>query len=319
MGNKTEEVQIQNEIDELEDAEIKINLEIYKLQLELNKRLPKEKRKKLKKNYEEIINKFQLRKGPPKEYTKLNLDPYEMLEMDNDKNSQKIFNERKEIENKNKTKLKSKIKTKDNYLDSGLLKLKKRVKELDKMDKEEEIIDIRKNKEIIKRDFMKELNKVEKIKFEEDVKEEMIKNIDKLDEPDINELNDSNKKNEKLSEFYFDANNNENSEYEKKYLDELELYENIIKNKDLKVNLEQVKLKKIKGNNGEYSDYEYEIISNQELKKAIEKRNDVIKNGDIIKMDNSPYSEIDDEDEKKDEKKSEDKSEDKNDSISEYY
>ena len=49
MGNKTEEVQIQNEIDELEDAEIKINLEIYKLQLELNKRLPKEKRKKLKK------------------------------------------------------------------------------------------------------------------------------------------------------------------------------------------------------------------------------------------------------------------------------
>ena len=65
--------------------------------------------------------------------------------------------------------------------------------------------------------------------------------------------------------------------------------------------------------------YEYEIISNQELKKAIEKRNDIIKNGDIIKMDNSPYSEIEDEDEKKDEKKSEDKSEDKNDSISEYY
>ena len=40
MGNKSEEVQIQNEIDELEDEEIKINLEIYKLQMELNKRLP---------------------------------------------------------------------------------------------------------------------------------------------------------------------------------------------------------------------------------------------------------------------------------------
>ena len=312
MGNKTEEVQIQNEIDELEDAEIKINLEIYKLQLELNKRLPKEKRKKLKKNYEEIINKFQLRKGPPKEYIKLNLDPYDMLEMDYEKNSQKKFNERKEIENKNK----KNNKTKDNYLDSGLLKLKKRVKELDKMDKEEEIIDIRKNKEMIKRDFMKELNKVEKIKFEEDVKEEMIKNIDKLDEPDINDLNDSKNKNEKLSELYFDANQNENSEYEKKYLDELELYENIIKlnEKELKGKLEEVKLKKIKGENGEYSDYEYEIISNKEIKKAIENRNDVIKNGNLVKMDSSPYSEIEDEDEHKEE---EEKSEDKQDSISE--
>ena len=314
MGNTSEEMEIQNEIDELENAEIKINLEIYKLQKELNKRLPKKERKKLQKNYEEIIKKFQLRKGPPKEYIKLNLDPYDMLEMDYEKNSQKKFNERKEIENKNK----ENNKTKDNYLDSGLLKLKKRVKELEKMDKEDEKIDIRKNKEMIKRDYMKELNKVEKIKMEEDIKEEMIKNIDKLDEPDINDLNDSKNKNEKLSELYFDANQNENSEYEKKYLDELELYENIIKlnEKELKGKLEEVKLKKIKGENGEYSDYEYEIISNKEIKKAIENRNDVIKNGNLVKMDSSPYSEIEDEDEPKEE---EEKSEDKQDSISEYY
>ena len=314
MGNTSEEMEIQNEIDELENAEIKINLEIYKLQKELNKRLPKKERKKLQKNYEEIIKKFQLRKGPPKEYIKLNLDPYDMLEMDYEKNSQKKFNERKEIENKNK----ENNKTKDNYLDSGLLKLKKRVKELEKMDGEDEKIDIRKNKEMIKRDYMKELNKVEKIKMEEDIKEEMIKNIDKLDEPDINDLNDSKNKNEKLSELYFDANQNENSEYEKKYLDELELYENIIKlnEKELKGKLEEVKLKKIKGENGEYSDYEYEIISNKEIKKAIENRNDVIKNGNLVKMDSSPYSEIEDEDEHKEE---EEKSEDKQDSISEYY
>jgi hypothetical protein len=315
MGNTSEEMEIQNEIDELENAEIKINLEIYKLQKELNKRLPKKERKKLQKNYEEIIKKFQLRKGPPKEYIKLNLDPYDMLEMDYEKNSQKKFNERKEIENKNK----ENNKTKDNYLDSGLLKLKKRVKELEKMDKEDEKIDIRKNKEMIKRDYMKELNKVEKIKLDEHIKEEMIKNIDKLDEPDINDLNDSKNKNEKLSELYYDANQNENSEYEKKYLDELELYENIIKlnEKELKGKLEEVKLKKIKGENGEYSDYEYEIISNKEIKKAIENRNDVIKNGNLVKMDSSPYSEIEDNDEHKEEE--EEKSEDKQDSISEYY
>ena len=58
MGNKSEEVEIQNEIDELENDEIKLNLEIYKLQKELNEKLPKEKRKKIKKNYEEIIRKW---------------------------------------------------------------------------------------------------------------------------------------------------------------------------------------------------------------------------------------------------------------------
>ena len=62
MGIKSEEVQIKNEIDELENEEININLEIYKLQKELNKRLPKKKRKKVKKNYEEIIRKWKLEK-----------------------------------------------------------------------------------------------------------------------------------------------------------------------------------------------------------------------------------------------------------------
>ena len=84
----------------------------------------------------------------------------------------------------------------------------------------------------------------------------------------------------------------------------------------MKEKVEEVKLTKIKGKEGEYSDYEYEIISNKEIKKAIENRNDVIKNGNLVKMDSSPYSEIEDEDEPKEE---EEKSEDKQDSISEYY
>ena len=306
MGNKSEEVEIQNEIDKLEKDEIEINLEIYKLQSELNKRLPRDKRKKLKKNYEEKIRKWQLRKGPPKEYIKLNLDPYDMLEMDYNKNEQKTFNDRKEEENKNNEK-----KTKDKYRDSEHLKIKKRVKELEKMDKQDEKMDIRKNKEIIKRNYMKEMKKLEKLKMEEDIKEDIVKNIDKLDDPDIFE----NQKNEKLSELYDDANQNENSEYEKRYLDELELYENILKDKDLKDRLEEVTIKRIKGENGEYSDYEYEIKSNKEIEKAIDNRNHIIKNGETIKVDNSPYSEIEDEPEQKEEKQSEEKS----DSIDEYY
>ena len=284
MGNTSEEIEIQKEINKLENDEIDINLEIYKLQSELNKRLPKDRRKKLKKNYEENIKKWKLRKSPPKEYVKLNLDPYDMLEMDYNKNEQKEFNERKDEENK-----KNEKKTKDNYLDSGLLKLKKRVKELEKIDKENEKIDIRKNKETIKRDYMKQLKKIEKLKMDEDIKEEIVKNknIDKLDEPDIYE----NQKNEKLSELYDNAKQNDNSEYEKIYLDELELYENILKDKDLKDKLEEVTIKRIEGKNGEYSDYEYEIKSNKEIEKAIENRNKIIKNGDIIKVDNSPYSE----------------------------
>lgn len=310
MGIKSEEVQIKNEIDELENEEININLEIYKLQKELNKRLPKKKRKKVKKNYEEIIRKWKLEKGPPKEYLKLNLDPYDMLYMDDAKKEQQNFNERKEEQNK-----KNEVKTKDNYLDRGLSKLKKRIKELEKLDKNDEKNETRKNKEIIKRDYIKEMKKAEKYKFEEDIKQDIIKNIDKLDDPDIK--NNEKILDDRLSDIYDDAYQKENSEYEKKYLDELELYENAIKIKDLKDKLEYVKIKKIKGKEGEYDDYEYEIISNQEIKKAIEERNNMIKNGNVILKDNSPYSEIEDEEPEKNEEK--EQSEEKSESISEYY
>ena len=310
MGIKSEEVQIKNEIDELENEEININLEIYKLQKELNKRLPKKKRKKVKKNYEEVIRKWKLEKGPPKEYLKLNLDPYDMLYMDDAKKEQQNFNERKEEQNK-----KNEVKTKDNYLDRGLSKLKKRIKELEKLDKNDEKNETRKNKEIIKRDYIKEMKKAEKYKFEEDIKQDIIKNIDKLDDPDIK--NNEKIIDDRLSDIYDDAYQKENSEYEKKYLDELELYENAIKIKDLKDKLEYVKIKKIKGKEGEYDDYEYEIISNQEIKKAIEERNNMIKNGNVILKDNSPYSEIEDEEPEKNEEK--EQSEEKSESISEYY
>ena len=310
MGIKSEEVQIKNEIDELENEEININLEIYKLQKELNKRLPKKKRKKVKKNYEEVIRKWKLEKGPPKEYLKLNLDPYDMLYMDDAKKEQQNFNERKEEQNK-----KNEVKTKDNYLDRGLSKLKKRIKELEKLDKNDEKNETRKNKEIIKRDYIKEMKKAEKYKFEEDIKQDIIKNIDELDDPDIK--NNEKIVDDRLSDIYDDAYQKENSEYEKKYLDELELYENTIKIKDLKDKLEYVKIKKIKGKEGEYDDYEYEIISNQEIKKAIEERNNMIKNGNVILKDNSPYSEIEDEEPEKNEEK--EQSEEKSESISEYY
>ena len=310
MGIKSEEVQIKNEIDELENEEININLEIYKLQKELNKRLPKKKRKKVKKNYEEVIRKWKLEKGPPKEYLKLNLDPYDMLYMDDAKKEQQNFNERKEEQNK-----KNEVKTKDNYLDRGLSKLKKRIKELEKLDKNDEKNETRKNKEIIKRDYIKEMKKAEKYKFEEDIKQDIIKNIDKLDDPDIK--NNEKIVDDRLSDIYDDAYQKENSEYEKKYLDELELYENAIKIKDLKDKLEYVKIKKIKGKEGEYDDYEYEIISNQEIKKAIEERNNMIKNGNVILKDNSPYSEIEDEEPEKNEEKEQNK--EKSESISEYY
>ena len=310
MGNKNEEVEIQNDIDKLENDEININLEIYKLQKELNKRLPKKKRKKVKKNYEEVIRKWKLEKGPPKEYLKLNLDPYDMLYMDDAKKEQQNFNERKEEQNK-----KNEVKTKDNYLDRGLSKLKKRIKELEKLDKNDEKNETRKNKEIIKRDYIKEMKKAEKYKFEEDIKQDIIKNIDKLDDPDIK--NNEKIVDDRLSDIYDDAYQKENSEYEKKYLDELELYENAIKIKDLKDKLEYVKIKKIKGKEGEYDDYEYEIISNQEIKKAIEERNNMIKNGNVILKDNSPYSEIEDEEPEKNEEK--EQTEEKSESISEYY
>ena len=310
MGNKSEEVEIQNEIDELENDEIKLNLEIYKLQKELNEKLPKEKRKKIKKNYEEIIRKWKFNKGPSKEYVKLNLDPYEMLEMDYAKEEQKSFNEQKEEEYELNGK-----NTKVNYLDNGLIKLKKRIKELEKIDKDDEKEETRKNKDLIKRDYLKDMEKAEKYFFKQKIKEEKIKNIDKLDDPEIY----PNKVNEKLSDIFIENNEKEESEYDKKYLEELELYENIIKDKDLNDKVEEVKVTKIKGEEGKYDEYEYEIKINKDIENAIEQRNNMIKNVGLIQKDNSPYSEIEEESEKsKDkEKKSEEKSE--SESISEYY
>ena len=312
MGNKSEEVQIQNEIDELENDEIKLNLEIYKLQKELNDKLPKEKRKKIKKNYEEIIRKWKLNKGPAKEYVKLNLDPYEMLEMDYAKEEQIVFNEKKEEE----IELNGKN-TKDNYLDNGLIKLKKRIKELEKIDKNAEKEETRKNKELIKRDYLRDMEKAEKYVFKEKIKEEKIKNIDKLDDPDIY----PNRVNEKLSDIYIGNNEKDESEFDKKYLEELELYENIIKDKDLRDKVEEVKVTKIKGEEGKYDEYEYEIKINKEIEKAIEIRNNMIKNNELIQKDNSPYSEIEEESEKSKDKDKENESKEKSESesISEYY
>ena len=311
MGNKSEEVEIQNEIDELENKEIKLNLEIYKLQKELNDKLPKEERKKIIKNYEEIIRKWKLNKGPAKEYVKLDLDPYEMLDMDYAKEEQKIFNERKEEENELNGK-----ETKDNYLDNGLIKLKKRIKELEKIDKNDEKEETRKNKKMIKRDYLKEMEKTENYVLKEQIKEERIKNIDKLDDPDLNE----NKVNEKLSDIYIQNNEKNDSEYNNKYLDELELYENILKDKDkdLKDKLEEVKVTKIKGEEGQYDEYEYEIKINKDIENAIEQRNNMIKNIGLIQKDNSPYSEIEEESEKNKDKE-EEESKEKSESISEYY
>ena len=313
MGNKSEEVEIQNEIDELENDEIKLNLEIYKLQKELNEKLPKEKRKKIKKNYEEIIRKWKLNKGPAKEYAKLNLDPYEMLEMDYAKEEQKSFNEKKEEE----IELNGKS-TKVNYLDNGLIKLKKRIKELEKIDKNAEKEETRKNKDLIKRDYLKEMSKAENYIFKQKIKEEKIKNIDKLDEPDLY----PNKVNEKLSDIFIENNEKSESEYDKKYLEELELYENIIKDKDLNDKVEEVKVTKIKGEEGKYDEYEYEIKINEEIEKAIEIRNNIIKNNELNLKDNSPYSEIEESEKSKNKDNDNDKEEEskeESESISEYY
>ena len=58
MGNKQEEEILEKEINNLEDREMEINLQLYKLQQEINNRVPKEEQKKLKKNYEHIIDKI---------------------------------------------------------------------------------------------------------------------------------------------------------------------------------------------------------------------------------------------------------------------
>ena len=115
------------------------------------------------------------------------------------------------------------------------------MKELENMDEEKEIYEVRKNKDKIKSDYIKDLNEIEQNIFEEDVKEDMVKNINKnLDVPDINEdlLID------KLSDLYNNKeDNNEYSVHEENYSNDYELYKNIVKDKELDDKLYDIKFK----------------------------------------------------------------------------
>ena len=338
MGNKQEEEILEKEINNLEDREMEINLQLYKLQQEINNRVPKEEQKKLKKNYAHIIDKIKNKKYHKEPKKETSEDPFEQGEFDSAREAQKEWNKKKEKEVKAKSK-----KNKEHFLDSGLPKLNKRIKELEKIDKEEEIDETRRNKEKIKRDYIKELNQVEHDIFEEDIKDEMIRNIYNLDNPDMNDqlLND------KLSQLYnrIDEDNNnshQNSLYEDNYSNDYELYKNIVKENKLKDKLDEVKvtfLKPDKKEDDEDEDnlekndnekdkykkpeikYEYEVNRNKMIEKALAKRNHVVKNGYVLKEDNSPYSDYaPSEDNKSNDNQSE--KEDKNnksDNLSQYY
>lgn len=337
MGNKPEEVKIQKELDDLDEQEIKINLEIYKLQTEINKRVPKDQQKKLKNNYIHKIDKWKTKNNPEQNEKTSNYDPYDETEFDAAKKDQNEWNKKNEQQNENNNKKKEEDKTnktknkknKEHFLDSGIPKLKKRIKELENIDKEDEKNDIRKNKEKIKRDYLKELNQVEQDIFEEDVKEEMIRNIyQNLDTPDINE----NLLADKLSELYNNDGNNEYSYYEDNYSNNIQLYQDIVKDKTLRDRTEDINIKFLKpgidgDNGGDNKDdkgtekdrkkwrkgenkngikYEYQVKRNKIMENALDKRNHIVKNGDFLKDDHSPYSEND-------------SSEGKSDNVSQYY
>ena len=344
MGNKTEEVKLQKEIDDLDEKEIEINLELYKLQKEVNNRLPEDQQKKLKKDYINIINKLK-NKNKPKEKKEIKVteDPFEKEEFDSARNQQKEWNKKNEKEkekeknNKNKKDDKSKNnkKNKEHFLDSGIPKLKNRIKELEDLDKEDEINETRKNKEKIKRDYIKELNQAEQDLFEEDVKDEIIKN--KMDNPDINDI----LLDEKLSELYNDLENNDKNDYsvyEDNYSNDYKLYKDIVKENNLKKKLDEVKVtffepeKKDKDNDGLISEennsdsrknskdnnseikYEYKVERNKKIEEALFKRNHIVKNGDILKEDNSPYSNYEPSEDNNIKEQS-----DKSDNLSQYY
>ena len=328
MGNKTEEVQIEKELDELDEKEIKINLELYKLQTEVNKRKSKDQQIKLKKNYANIIDKWKRTNLPEKVEDIINkYDPYEEAIFDKVEKEQKILNKKNEQENKDKNKInknkinKNKSKNKETILDSGIPKLKKRMKELENMEEENEIYEVRKNKDKIKSDYIKDLNEIEQDIFEENVREDMVKDINKnLDIPDINEdlLID------KLSDLYNNKeDNNEYSVHEENYSNDYELYKKIVKDNELDDKLYDIKFKchkpgeenkKIEDKNDKkwkkgylYGiNFEYEAKKNEIIDKAIERRNHIVKNGNILKDDNSPYSDYQ-------------PSENKSDNISQYY
>ena len=215
---------------------------------------------------------------------------------------------------------------------------------MEKIDKEEEINETRRNKEKIKRDYIKELNQVEHDIFEEDVKDEMIRNIYNLDNPDMNEqlLND------KLSQLYngIDEDNNnshQNSLYEDNYSNDYELYKNIVKENKLKDKLDEVKVTFLKPDKKEDDDgdedileknntkknkyekpeikYEYEVTRNKMIEKALAKRNHVVKNGNVLKEDISPYSDYTPSEDNKSNNNQSEKSDknNKSDNLSQYY
>ena len=345
MGNQQEEEILEKEINKLEDREMEINLQLYKLQQEINNRVPKEEQKKLKKNYEHIIDKIKNKKYPKKPKKETTEDPFEQEEFDSAREAQKEWNKKKEKEKEKEKEDKTKSKkNKEHFLDSGRPKLNKRIKELEKIDKEEEINETRRNKEKIKRDYIKELNQVEHDIFEEDVKDEMIRNIYNLDNPDMNDqlLND------KLSQLYngIDEDNNnshQNSLYEDNYSNDYELYKNIVKEDKLKDKLDEVKVTFLKPDKKEDDDgdedileknntkknkyekpeikYEYEVTRNKMIEKALAKRNHVVKNGNVLKEDNSPYSDYAPSEDNKSNGNQSEKSDknNKSDNLSQYY
>ena len=341
MGNKQEEVILEKEINDLEDKEMEINLQLYKLQQEINSRVPKEEQKKLKKNYSHIIEKIMKKKYPKKPKEEALEDPFEKEEFVSAREVQKEWNKKKEKEKEDKAKSK---KNKEHFLDSGLPKLNKRIKELEKIDKEEEIYETRRNKEKIKRDYIKDLHQIEQDILEEDIKDEMIRNIHNLDNPDMNDqlLKD------KLSQLYNgidDDNNNshQDSLYEDNYSNDYELYKNIVKENKLKDKLDEVKVTFLKpekkedvdvdGDNSQKNNiekntykkpeikYEYEVTRNKMIEKALVKRNHVVKNGYVLKEDISPYSDYAPSEENKGNDNQSEKTEknDKSDNLSQYY
>ena len=339
MGNKLEEEVIQREVDDLDEKEIKINLEIYKLQTEINKRLPKEQQKKLKKNYLRKLEKWKKQKNPEEESDKKsNDDPYDEIEFEEAKKKQEEWNEKNEQEDENSEEEseneRKKAKNKEHFLDSGIPKIKKRMKELENIDKENEIYYVRTNKDKIKRDYIKELNQVEQEIFEDDIKEEMIKNIyENLDSPDINEK----KLDDQLSDLYYDDGNKDYSYYEENISNDLKLYQDIVKDNAVKDKQEDIEIKFAKpiqpgminnnvNNNKEEENgqkwrkgenengirYEYQVKRNRIYEQALSNRNHIVKNGYILKDDNDPYSEVDQysKDNNNDDKKS---------NVSQYY
>ena len=331
MGNKLEEEVIQKEVDDLDEKEIKINLEIYK-------RLPKEQQKKLKKNYLSKLEKWKKQKNPEEESDKKSNDPYDEIEFEEAKKKQEEWNEKNEQEDENSEEEseneRKKEKNKEHFLDSGIPKIKKRMKELENIDKENEIYYVRTNKDKIKRDYIKELNQVEQEIFEDDIKEEMIKNIyENLDSPDINEK----KLDDQLSDLYNDDGNKDYSYYEENISNDLKLYQDIVKDNTVKDKQEDIDIKFAKpiqpgminnnvNNNKEEENgqkwrkgenengirYEYQVKRNRIYEQALSNRNHIVKNGYILKDDNDPYSEVDQysKDNNNDDKKS---------NVSQYY